>query len=121
MLENGPTCICDEGYKQYEDGACLKPTTDPLISDPDPTECDVYGASWSEWLNSDTPDTGSGDWEPLAKFARTHVCENPLSIEAQRTDGSVTPLVLHIDMDLGFWCINDEQAAGITCADFEVS
>lgn len=41
------------GYKQYEDGACLKPTPDPLITDPDPTQCDVYGASWSEWLNSD--------------------------------------------------------------------
>ena len=96
MLDNGPVCVCYDGYVQYEDGACLIPITDPVISDPDPAVCDVYGAAGTSWYNSDTPDN-AGDWETLGNFAGTDVCSNPLSMEAQRTDGSTSALILHIN------------------------
>ena len=28
MREEGPVCECLDGYELYEDGSCLKPTTD---------------------------------------------------------------------------------------------
>ena len=115
MLENGPECICEPGYEEYEDGQCLKPSNETTLSD---GECDQDTDWWGEWLNSDDPN-GAGDWETLGGFDQSFVCENPKAIEARRTDSSTTPLVTHISKELGFWCINDEQD-GSPCADFEV-
>ena len=46
------------------------------------------------------------------------VCENPIGIEAEALDGGSQELV-HIDLEMGFYCVNDEQGFGTICADFK--
>ena len=90
--EDGPVCVCEDGYTLYEDGKCLKPETE------EPTgECDQSGYEWSAYLNSDTPE-GLGDWETLAGFAQAGICAQPTSIEARRTDATNTDaMIYHMD------------------------
>ena len=47
------------------------------------------------------------------------VCPSPLGIEAQALDGGSQDY-FHIDLDLGFYCVNGEQEFGNVCADFQV-
>ena len=113
MREDGPECVCEPGFDLYEDGKCLAPNNDTLLED---GHCDDSGSEWGDWMDSDDP-TGAGDWETLTSFPQT--CMRPSGVQAQRNDGSTSQLVTHIDKELGFWCINNEQN-GPACADFEV-
>ena len=47
----GPVCVCEDGYEEYEDGLCLKPGNETTLID---GECGPYD-QWSEWMNSDLP------------------------------------------------------------------
>jgi hypothetical protein len=66
MTENGPICVCEDGYEMYEDGQCLKPEDRETEED---GECGPND-EWSAWMNSDTP-AGTGDWETLGGFAQS--------------------------------------------------
>ena len=46
-------------------------------------------------------------------------CETPIAIEARPTDLGSTETT-HIDIDIGFYCINSEQSSEQICAEFEV-
>ena len=120
MREEGPVCECLDGYDLYEDGSCLKPTTDPTLTD---GNCDAPGHEWSDYLNSDT-ELGFGDWESLRSFPQ--VCGSPTGIEASRVDpANADPQVVHISKEYGFWCINSEQDfqgtnPGGVCVDWQI-
>jgi hypothetical protein len=49
-------------------------------------------------------------------YAERTVCGNPIGVQAYPT-GSGSTEVTHIDENLGFWCVNEEQTSG-ECADF---
>ena len=128
MGPDGPVCTCEDGYTLYEDGSCLKESTDPTFEDGFCDEAGLNGPAmvWTDFMSIDSPNFGLGDYETLEKFAQNQVCSNPSAIMAQRIAGSggrsltrATSLVVHISKELGFWCANDEQA-GIPCDDFEV-
>jgi len=111
----GPECMCIPGFTKYEDGSCLNTTTDAVLYDGLCTN----GYEWGDWLNMDDPQN-DGDWETLRMADMTQACINPKAVEAQRVDASdTTPMVAHISRELGFWCINNEQAGG-QCVDYEV-
>jgi hypothetical protein len=76
------------------------------------------GYEWSTWLNSDTAE-GDGDWETRSSFTQSQVCASPIAVQANPLNLNSSSMT-HIDNDLGFWCINEEQPYGTTCADFEV-
>ena len=115
MLDNGPECICEPGYTEYEDGQCLKPEGKMTWED---GECGPND-EWTGWMNSDDA-SGMGDWELLGGFAQSMVCLNPSAVEAHRVDHATSPsLVAHISKELGFWCVHSEQS-GVDCGDFEV-
>ena len=116
MLEDGPTCVCLDGYEKFEDGQCLKPEPGPEEED---GTCGPNGV-WSAWMNSDDPSFG-GDWETLGGFDQSDVCQNPEAIQARRVDNSTNPLLItHISKELGFWCVDAEQQSGDHCVDYEV-
>ena len=129
MGPDGPVCTCEDGYTLYEDGSCLKESTDPTFEDGFCDEAGLNGPAmvWTDFMSIDSPNFGLGDYETLEKFAQNQICSNPTAIMAQRIAGSgvrfgqtrATSLVVHISKELGFWCANDEQA-GIPCDDFEV-
>ena len=60
----------------------------------------------------------TGDWETRTAFTERQVCSNPTGVQAFPLDGGSTE-VTHIDTNLGFWCVNQEQSTG-QCADFSV-
>ena len=80
--------------------------------------CDGPGEKWTNWLDNDTPDE-DGDWETRRSFSPESTCENPTAVQARPTDDGSTAFT-HIDNDMGFYCINAEQAFGGLCANFEV-
>ena len=48
-------------------------------------------------------------------------CENPIAIEAQPiANNTGSTQTTHIDIDIGFYCINEEQANNELCGEFEV-
>ena len=47
------------------------------------------------------------------------MCRNPSAIQVITTDGSAFDDVIHMDTELGFWCINEENSD--TCKDYQVS
>ena len=82
--------------------------------------CNTKGYAWTAWLDRDDP-TGfgnTGDWETRTAFTERQVCSNPTGVQAFPLDGGSTE-VTHIDTNLGFWCVNQEQSTG-QCADFSV-
>ena len=116
MFEDGPDCVCEDGYIKREDGSCSKTEFEEVIS------CGVCGNEtdqWSEWLDTTNPSV-VGEWETVNSMVRFKICDNPTGVEARRTDGSTDPLVTHIDPLYGFWCSNHEQDPGISCPNFEV-
>ena len=81
-------------------------------------ECDQPGYEWSDWLNKDSPDE-DGDWETVSRYSASEACANPIAVQANPTDSGSTDYT-HIDVEMGFYCINEEQGFGGLCADFEV-
>ena len=81
-------------------------------------ECDEPGYEWSAWLNSDGADE-DGDYETLAHFDASQACRDPIAIQANPIDSGST-FYTHIDTEVGFYCLNEEQPFGQICADFEV-
>jgi hypothetical protein len=69
-------------------------------------------------LNADSPDE-DGDWETLSQFDSNSACNNPIAIQANPIDSGSTEYT-HIDVMMGFYCLNTEQSYGNICADFEV-
>ena len=116
MREDGPVCECEDGYTLYEDGSCLAPTNDPVVTDGDGT-CATAGHVWTDVLNADNPQ-GFGDWEALRSHPQ--VCAFPVGIEASRVDAAnADAQVVHISKEYGFWCINSEQDS-VQCTDWQV-
>ena len=77
---------------------------------------------WSQWMNVDTPTTGSGDVESLATLRSTfHLCDSPINIECRDVDTleAVTQgSAVTCDLRTGLTCNNVDQ--GGKCADYEV-
>ena len=65
------------------------------------------------------PKAQDGDWEIKSNMPAGAVCPSPMGIEARALDNGVQDH-FHIDFDLGFYCVNEEQEFGNICADFEV-
>ena len=101
-----------------EDGECL-PVVSPVINGTIETGdgCTGEGHEWTNWLNSDNSD-GAGDFEYIHSFSSSEACENPTAIRAAST-GAGGDWPVHIDLSMGFWCVNSEQGGGV-CADFKV-
>ena len=53
-----------------------------------------------------------------ASYSEADVCSSPIGVQAYPLDLGSTE-VTHIDVDVGFWCVNEEQTTG-NCADFAV-
>ena len=81
-------------------------------------ECEELGYAWTEYLDGDDPDY-DGDWETRNQFTQSQVCANPIAVQANPKDSGSTAMT-HIDIDMGFYCLNEEQPIGTLCADFEV-
>ncbi|KAJ0022455.1 hypothetical protein NQD34_009945, partial [Periophthalmus magnuspinnatus] len=80
---------------------------------------------FTEWFDRDDP-SGSGDWETLFALREEypgHVCNSPLQIQVQTTDGysvAATGNVLSAsDTSTGFVCKNADQN-GHLCEDYKV-
>ena len=83
--------------------------------------CNVQGYAWTEWINQDDPTSHSGDWETRTSYGERMVCSNPIGVQATPLDENAgSTEVTHIDANLGFWCVNEEQNNGQDCADFAV-
>lgn len=80
---------------------------------------------WSNWLNTDTPDVGRGDFETITALKSTFgLCPNIVNIEC-RVTGSHTSVAVAgqnkvtCDAQNGLRCHNDEQVSN-KCYDYEV-
>ena len=79
--------------------------------------CDEQlGYSWTDWQDVDDGD-GFGDWE-FNKIETS--CANPTAIKVQTVWNTTFNSVTHIDIDLGFWCLNEENN-DVTCEDYQVA
>ncbi|XP_028672075.2 cartilage intermediate layer protein 1 [Erpetoichthys calabaricus] len=82
-------------------------------------------SEWTSWFNIDHPG-GNGDYELLEAirfYYPARLCARPLAIEARTTDwvlAEETGEVVHFTPEKGFWCINKEQAGGISCSNYHV-
>ena len=84
--------------------------------------CNTYGHVWSDLINTDQPFTDDGDFEMLKNLNNLQGCANPTGLRAIANDNAAYgSWPVHIDLDLGFWCLNSEQthASGI-CQDFSI-
>ena len=132
---SGPTCPCGDDdfnidwdeidYTRYEDGTCIPndPTTTTNATTGETTieigSCNTFGYEWTPKLNMGDPLTADGDYEYMHNYNKQTVCSSPSGIRATTTGASgIWPL--HMNLELGFWCVNSEQADGGQCADFEV-
>ena len=131
---DGPKCKCgdddfnvdadDEDFIRDETGACMP--LDPPVTQKVAGECvievgncDTYGHEWSALMNTDDPWTDAGDFELLKNIQG--ICANPTGIRAVAPDtGNYGSWPVHIDIDIGFWCINGEQTVGGGCEDFQI-
>ena len=77
---------------------------------------------WSQWMNVDTPNTGSGDVESLVALRTAYrLCENPVNIECRKVsslEAVTSGSGVTCDLQTGLTCTNAGQA--VTCADYEV-
>ena len=48
------------------------------------------------------------------------MCQNPLAVKAETVSGNAFNNVTHIDTNIGFWCLNDENEP-TGCEDYRVS
>merc|ERR1711892_1283351 len=79
--------------------------------------CDDPAYGWTRYMNTSTPSETDGDYETLGNFARLSVCDNPTGIRARASGLGATENV-HINVNSGFWCVNDENSE--ECADWDV-
>ena len=80
-------------------------------------DCDQDGYEWTSYFNSDDP-SQDGDFEIISSHSSSAVCRAPIAIQAANVNAGSSD-VTHIDLDIGFYCVNGEQDNG-QCADFEV-
>ena len=124
----GPICKCGDDdfsddwdevdFVEQEDGECL-PVASPIVnSTVTAGQCTTAGYEWTNPMNKDDP-TGDGDFEYFHMFNSNEACNNPTGIRATFTDTGAGSWPIHIDMMMGFWCVNDEQTGG-ACEDFSV-
>lgn len=127
-LIQGPICECGdddfsddwdaEDFTRGEDGECL-PVVSPVINGTiEAGDCSTFGYAWTTALSKDTP-AGDGDFEYFHQFSLSEACANPTGIRATALDGQSSSWPVHIDLLMGFWCVNSEQTNG-TCQDFAV-
>ena len=85
-------------------------------------ECDGFGYEWTAALNSDNPYAGLGDFEFIHNFNSHEACANPTGIRATTTPGAgYSDWPVHIDLILGFWCVNSEQTSSSGyCSDWSI-
>lgn len=108
-------------FVRYEDGECI--ANNETLTELNGTvtisrgSCDGFGMEWTALMSSDTPDN-AGDFEFFHNFDSLTSCANPTGIRASATAGAGTWPV-HIDLTMGFWCVNSEQSGG-ACADWSV-
>ncbi|GCC38455.1 hypothetical protein chiPu_0016969 [Chiloscyllium punctatum] len=80
---------------------------------------------WTSWFNVDHPG-GSGDYEQLVAIQRYYgerICLRPVAVEARTIHGvpaTMTGEVVHLNPQLGFWCLNKEQLSGKPCSNYAV-
>ena len=79
-------------------------------------DCSADGYSWSDFYDNDDPDN-SGDWE----LRSDEICANPIAVKAETLSGSDFDAQTHIDNEIGFWCLNDENLDTFGCEDYRVS
>jgi len=81
-------------------------------------DCSAQGYNWTEFYDNDNPD-GMGDWEARSES----MCDNPTAIQVITGDGSAFNTHTHIDTDLGFWCLNEDNQGELVeeCKDYAVS
>ena len=80
--------------------------------------CDTFGYEWTALMSKDTPDN-AGDFEFIHSFDNYEACANPTGIRAQTTDTGAGSWPVHVDLTMGFWCVNSEQTGGV-CEDWSV-
>lgn len=75
---------------------------------------------WSQWMNVDTPTTGSGDVESLATLRSTfHLCDSPVRAECRDVNTQqLAPPSVTCDVTKGLTCLNVDH--GGSCADYEI-
>ena len=78
------------------------------------------GYEWTDWLDRDDP-SDSGDFELLDAFEPYEACRNPLAIKVQDIGPDGSFYKTHLDLQSGFYCLNEEQENGKSCSDFAVS
>ena len=117
----GPICKCgdddftddwdDQDFIEYEDGECL-PVVSPAVNGTlQAGDCTTFGYEWTSKYSKDTP-AGDGDFEYFHMFTSDEACANPTGIRASWNDTGAGSWPVHIDMLMGFWCVNSEQTGG---------
>ena len=140
------TCLCENNTEIcVTDEGCTVSTTSPTTSsiittssgttfspsaadtttkstDISPTHHDV--CQWTDWINVDVPEIGTGDMEVLTLIRLTHAfCDNPIFIECRvsstKVESSKSGQIVQCDLQLGLKCRNaDNEPEG--CLDYEV-
>ena len=71
--------------------------------------------NWTDYYNRDLP-SGMGDFETLASLRRENpgeICKYPIAVDARLVDDhthyTLTGQNLNVDLELGFYCVNEEQ------------
>ena len=81
--------------------------------------CDTSaGYAWTDWQDDDDGADGFGDWE--YKNVQSGVCSNPVALKAATVWGNPFNEITHIDLELGFWCLSEENN-DIGCEDYKIS
>ena len=102
----------NKDFIEYEDGECL-PVVSPAVNGTlEAGECSKFGYEWTSKYSKDTP-AGDGDYEYFHMFTSDEACANPTGIRASWNDTGAGSWPVHIDMLMGFWCVNSEQTGGL--------
>ena len=80
--------------------------------------CSEPGHSWTGPFNLDSFD-GDGDFELLSDLPRSAACLNPTGMRAYTPYGGTYDWPVHLSLEFGFWCLNNEQLDGV-CFDYQV-
>ncbi|XP_076461744.1 uncharacterized protein LOC143294198 [Babylonia areolata] len=107
-------CSCHNGAAlcTNHDPSCSFTTTPGLPSD--------QLCGWSQWMNTDSPLTGSGDIENLAALRSTfRLCDSPVRAECRDViTHQPAPSSVTCDVTKGLMCLNVDQQG--RCADYEI-
>ncbi|KAK7109139.1 mucin-5B-like [Littorina saxatilis] len=115
-------CSCQSGAAlctNHDPSCTATPSVTPTAgpgANPNPL------CGWSQWLNMDTPTTGSGDVESLTALRSAfRLCDSPISIECRDAitlDSVIDGSSVSCDLRTGLTCHNADK--GGKCADYEV-